>query len=128
MNIAVVGCGAMGSIYAGLLASAGHRVVAVDTNETHVAAINEHGLRVSGASGDRTVGVAAYTSPPADPVDLAIIAVKAAHAGAAAEAARALLGPHTLVLTIQNGLGAADAVARALDPARLIVGVRTTTT
>ena len=47
MDIAVVGCGAMGSIYAGLLASAGHRVIAVDTNEAHVAAINGGGLRVS---------------------------------------------------------------------------------
>ena len=123
MDIAVVGCGAMGSIYAGLLASAGHRVIAVDTNEAHVAAINGGGLRVSGASGDRTVEIAAHTRPPAGPVDLVIIAVKAAHAGGAAAAASPLVGPETLVLTIQNGLGAADAVARALDPARLVVGV-----
>lgn len=123
MNIAVVGCGAMGSIYAGLLASAGHRVVAVDTSESHVHAINERGLRVSGASGDRTVTISAHTASPAEAVDLVIVAVKAAHAASAAAAALPLIGPRTLVLTIQNGLGAADAVAAAVDPDRLIVGV-----
>lgn len=123
MDIAVVGCGAMGSIYAGLLADAGHRVLAIDTNEAHVAAINERGLRVSGASGDRTVRLRALVAPPEEPVDLVIIAVKAAHAGAAAEAAVRLLGSHTRVLTIQNGLGAADAVAEAVGGERLLVGV-----
>lgn len=123
MNIAVVGCGAMGSIYAGLLASAGHRVLAVDTNEAHVAAINDRGLRVSGASGDRTVAVRAHTAPPSEPMDLVIIAVKAAHARAAAGGLGPLLGPGTRVLTIQNGLGAADAVAEVVGRDRLIVGV-----
>lgn len=124
MNITVIGCGAMGSIYAGLLASAGHTVVAVDRNETHVAAINERGLRVSGASGDRTVEIHAVTAPPAGPpADVVIIATKAAGAGAAADASRSVLGPETLVLTIQNGLGAAETVAGAVGPDRLIVGV-----
>lgn len=123
MNIAVVGCGAMGSIYAGLLADAGNDVVAVDTNERHVDTINRQGLRVSGASGDRTVTLRAFTTPPPRPVDLLIIAVKAAHAASAAAAARPLVGPGTRILTIQNGLGAADAVAEALGGERLIVGV-----
>lgn len=123
MHIAVVGCGAMGSIYAGLLAAAGNEVMAVDTNEAHVAAINARGLRVSGASGDRTVSLPAHTEPPAKLVDLVIIAVKATHAGTAATAAQKLLGTDTRVLTIQNGLGAADAVARVVGGERLIVGV-----
>jgi 2-dehydropantoate 2-reductase len=123
MHIAVVGCGAMGSIYAGLLADAGHRVLAIDTNAGHVAAINARGLRVSGASGDRTVAVEAHTAPPDQQVDLVIIAVKAAHAGAAAASACKLLADGSRVLTIQNGLGAADAVAATCGSDRLIVGV-----
>jgi 2-dehydropantoate 2-reductase len=123
MHIAVVGCGAMGSIYAGLLADVGNRVLAIDTNSEHVAAINARGLRVSGASGDRTVAVEAHTTPPEQAVDLVIIAVKAAHAGPAANAARRIIGAHARVLTIQNGLGAADAVAGVLGSERLIVGV-----
>lgn len=123
MNIAVIGCGAMGSIYAGLLADAGNHVIAVDTNQAHVAAINRRGLRITGASGDRTVAVAAYTAAPAADIDLLIIAVKAAHVAAAAATAGSLLGPQTRVLTIQNGLGAADTVAARVGGDRLLVGV-----
>lgn len=123
MRIAIVGCGAMGSIYAGLLASAGHDVLAVDTNRAHVDAINADGLRVSGASGDRRVSIRAVTIPPAGTVDLVVLAVKAAHVASAAQTARALIGPETVVLTIQNGLGSADAVALALGHDRLMVGV-----
>lgn len=123
MDIAVVGCGAMGSIYAGLLADAGHRVIAIDTNAAHVSAIAQHGLRVSGASGDRTVRLDAHLAPPTGAVDLVIIAVKAAHAGSAAASALPLVGAATRVLTIQNGLGAAEQVAAAVGPDRLLVGV-----
>ena len=53
MRIAIVGAGAMGSVYAGLLGDAGNEVWAIDPWEEHVAAIRERGLRVEGASGDR---------------------------------------------------------------------------
>ena len=123
MQVAVIGCGAMGSIYAALLADAGHQVLAVDPNAPHVTAINEKGLRVSGASGDRTVEIEAATAPPERQVDLIILAVKAAHAPSAAASLAPLLGPRTLVLTIQNGLGSAEAVASVIGPDRLLVGV-----
>lgn len=123
MRIAVVGCGAMGSIYAGLLASSGNEVVAVDTNRAHVDAINANGLRVSGASGDRRVPVRAFTAVPDGQVELVILAVKAAHVVAAADSARTLVGAASIVLTIQNGLGSADEVARALGAGNLVVGV-----
>ena len=55
MKIAVIGVGAMGSVYAGLLANAGHEVWAIDLWQEHLAAIREKGLRVEGASGDRLV-------------------------------------------------------------------------
>lgn len=124
MKIAVIGCGAMGSVYAGLFADAGHTVIAVDRWAEHVAVINKQGLTVDGASGHRIVRVQAYESvPQAGPVELVILAVKSAAAGIAASNARALIGPHTIVVTIQNGLGAADDVAKAIDPERLIVGI-----
>lgn len=123
MRITIVGCGAMGSIYAGLLASSGHDVSAIDTNIQHIEAINQNGLRVSGASGDRTVRIDARTSPGTEPTDLLIIAVKAAHAEAAAHSIESLVTENTLILTIQNGLGSADSVAAAVGGDRLIVGV-----
>lgn len=123
MKIAVLGCGAMGSIYAALLASAGHEVTAIDTNAEHMTAINGSGLRVSGASGDRTVSIRACTTPPAESFDLVIIAVKGAFVAAAADSATSMMAEHTRILTIQNGLGSADEVAERLGSDRLIVGV-----
>jgi 2-dehydropantoate 2-reductase len=124
MRIAVVGAGAMGSVYAALLGDAGNDVWAIDLWGEHVAAIREHGLRVEGASGDRTVRVGA-TSDPADvgEVDLVVIATKAMHVRGAAEGARALLGPETAVLSIQNGLGAPEVVADVLGDERVVVGI-----
>jgi len=122
MKVAVLGCGAMGSIYAGLLSSSGHEVMAIDRNKAHIDAINAQGLRVFGASGDRTVSIQAYADLPDAEVDLLIVALKAAHVPAVAEATR-LLNSDGVVLTIQNGLGSSETVADAFGPERVIVGV-----
>jgi len=114
----------MGSVYAGLLASAGHDVWAVDTWKEHIDAIREKGLRVEGASGDRTVRVHATSRPEdAGVCDLVILATKAMHVAQAAESAKPLLGPNSVVLSIQNGLGGPDSAARVLGRERVVVGV-----
>lgn len=123
MKIAVVGCGAMGSVYAALLADAGNDVLAIDPWAEHVDAINARGLRVEGASGDRTLPIRAATTAPRADMDLVIVAAKATGIVAAAAEARTLTGPGTAVLTIQNGLGSADIVAEAVGPDRLAVGI-----
>jgi 2-dehydropantoate 2-reductase len=124
MKVAVVGCGAMGSVYAGLLGAAGHEVWAVDSWREHVDAIRASGLRVEGASGDRTVHVNATTSAAdAGVCDLVIIATKARDVEAAARGAQSIVGPKTLVLSIQNGLGGPDRAAAILGRERLAVGV-----
>jgi len=123
LRIAIIGCGAMGSVYAGLLASAGNEVIAVDRWADHVAAINAQGLRLEGFSGERTVKIAAHETPPEEPADMIVIAVKASAAQAAAASARRMLGPQTVVVTIQNGLGSSDVVAGALGSERLMVGI-----
>ena len=56
-------------------------------------------------------------------VDLVVIATKAMHVRAAAESARALLGPETVVLPIQNGLGSPEIVAEVLGDERVVVGI-----
>ena len=66
MKIAIVGCGAMGSVYAGLLADGGHDVWAIDPWAEHIEAIARDGLRVEGASGDRTVALAGAALSPDD--------------------------------------------------------------
>jgi len=123
MRIAVVGCGAMGSVYAARLAGGGHDVLVVDAWADHVAAITERGLALSGPDGERTARVRAFGAPPAEPVDLVVLAVKAADVVRAAEGLAPLLGPSTVVLTIQNGLGSAEEAAGVLGAERLAVGI-----
>ncbi|HZQ64831.1 MAG TPA: 2-dehydropantoate 2-reductase [Gaiellaceae bacterium] len=124
MKIAIVGTGAMGSVYAGILGAAGNEVWAIDRWAEHVEAIRARGLRVQGASGDRTVRIRATTEPAeAGTCDLVVIATKATDVEAAAESARPLLGPETVVLPIQNGLGGPDRVARVLGEERVAIGV-----
>jgi 2-dehydropantoate 2-reductase len=114
----------MGSVYAALLASGGHDVWAVDTWGEHVDTIREKGLRVEGASGDRTVRLSATTSA-ADvrDADLVIIATKDDGVEAAARAALAMAKSDAPILTIQNGLGSADKVAAIVGSKRIMMGV-----
>jgi 2-dehydropantoate 2-reductase len=124
MKIAVVGTGAMGSVYAGLLADAGNEVWAVDVNAAHIDAIRARGLQVEGASGDRVVHISATTEPAeVGQAELVVIATKAMDAETAARSARLLLGPETVVIATQNGLGAADAVVDVLGEERVMIAV-----
>jgi 2-dehydropantoate 2-reductase len=124
MKIAIVGAGAMGSVYAGILGDAGNEVWAVDVWTEHVDAIRTRGLVVDGASGNRTVRIGATTdSTDVGICDLVVIATKAMNVEAAAAAAKPLLGPDTVVLPIQNGLGSADRIAAVLGEERVAIGV-----
>ncbi len=124
MKIAVVGTGAMGSVYAALLGDAGNEVWAVDIWAEHIAAIEANGLRVEGASGDRTVRIAATGDPSRVGVcDLVVIATKAGDVAAATASATAMMGPETLILTIQNGVGAPQRIAAAIRSDNILNGV-----
>ncbi len=125
MKIAIFGVGAMGSIYAGLFAEAGHEVWAVDIWQEHVDAINRDGLRVEGASGDRVVeGIHATSDASAvGACDMYVLATKASGVGPAAETVAPLMGPKSIVLTIQNGLGAGERIARFMPTERVLLGV-----
>ncbi len=115
----------MGSVYAGLIASAGHEVWAIDRWREHVEAMRSRGLRVEGASGDRTVRLHATTdAAEAGPCDVVILATKAMHVrDASASIKNYLLKDETPVLSIQNGLGGPDTAAEILGRERVMVGV-----
>ena len=124
MKIGIIGCGAMGSVYAALLADAGNEVWAIDTWAEHVDAINRAGLRLEGASGDRTVRLNATTSAAdAGECDLVIVATKADGVASAARSAAEIAGDDSVILTIQNGLGTADRIAEAIDTDKVMIGV-----
>ena len=124
MKIAIIGTGAMGSVYAALLANGGHDVWAIDTWAEHVKAMNDKGLRVEGASGDRTVRLTATSSArEVRDADLVIIATKDDGVEAAARDALAIAKVDAPILTIQNGLGSADKVATIVGTKRTMIGV-----
>ena len=125
MKIAIFGIGAMGSVYAARFAEAGFGVVAIDPWQAHVEAIRSDGLRLEGPDGDRIVtGIEATGDPQAARgADLVVIATKAAAVEDAARAIGPLIGPDATVLTIQNGLGAGERIARHLPRKAALLGV-----
>lgn len=118
MNIAVVGAGAIGGTMAALLDRAGHRVE-VTAHGAHLAAIREHGIRLSGAWGDHTATVTAAELLTKKP-GLAILATKAMDAPTAAADNASLLDGVPLVV-VQNGLGGLEETADAA-PGSPVVG------
>ena len=114
----------MGSVYASLLGDAGNEIWAIDVWKEHIEAIKAHGLRVEGASGDRTTKPNATTDPAdAGICDLVVVATKAGQVADAAKSLQPLLGTDTVVLTIQNGLGAAERIAQHVPSERVLIGV-----
>lgn len=126
-RIVVLGCGAMGSVIGGVLAGAGHAVRGVTRGLAHAEAIARDGLRMIGPEGERRVALEMSASAGGDPArdlaDLILIATKAPEAAEAARAAVGLLAPGGVVLSIQNGLGAAEEIASVVGPDRLAVGI-----
>lgn len=123
MKIAIIGAGAMGSLFGGRLALAGEDVWLLDVWEEHVRIIGDKGLAITTAAGDLVARPNATTKPEdIGAADLVIVFVKSSASRAAAETAAALLGPDTAVLTLQNGYGNAEAIAGVVGAARVIAG------
>jgi 2-dehydropantoate 2-reductase len=123
MKIIVVGAGAMGSLFGALLAESGNEVRLLDVWKEHVEAVNDRGLSVERESETRSVFVRAGTDPAeAGKADLVIVFVKSSETAKAAETARAVLYKDGWVLTLQNGMGNADAIARIVPASRVLAG------
>jgi 2-dehydropantoate 2-reductase len=128
MKVCVVGAGSLGSAIGGTLAADGNDVVLVTRNAAHVAAIETHGLRLDDGERRRNVEVKATVGPLVAAtdrgvaVDLVIVLVKSFDTAAAIDAARAIVGPETVVLTLQNGVGCEDTIAAAVGRERVIAG------
>ena len=111
MRVCVVGCGAVGSLFAAALAQVESvEVWAYDLDEAHVAAINERGLRISGAG--ELVGRLRATCDAAElpACDLGIVAVKSMHTDSAMAATAHAFGDGA-VCSVQNGAGNEEIVA-----------------
>jgi 2-dehydropantoate 2-reductase len=115
MRVCVVGCGAVGSLFAANLAQLDDvEVWAYDLFSEHVESINRDGLRLSGAG--EALGRLTATSDPTElpSCDFGIVATKAMHTEAAIEATAAAFA-HGSVATVQNGLGNEEAIAKHVE-------------
>jgi 2-dehydropantoate 2-reductase len=123
MKIAIVGTGALGGWYAGLLAEAGHEVhcLARSDHET----INRDGLTLRHKGTQRVVRVASATPEATSigPCDLVVVTLKSTSNAALPGLLGPLLGPATLVVTLQNGMGNVEALARLLPAERIVAGL-----
>ena len=123
MKIAVVGAGAMGSLFGAMLAEAGNEVWLYDVWVEHVKTINKDGLRIEREGQTRTLSIEATTDPEQiGQAELVIIFVKSTHTASAAETARKLAGSDGAVMTLQNGMGNADILSEVIDPERVLAG------
>lgn len=122
MRIAVMGAGAVGCYYGGMLARAGHPVVLIG-RPVHVEAMRARGLRLEAQAFDETLAVQADTEPAAAAGAAAVLfCVKSTDTAEAAEALRPHLAPDTLVLSLQNGVDNAERL-RTLLPQPVAAGV-----
>ncbi|WP_436534534.1 ketopantoate reductase family protein [Actinoplanes sp. HUAS TT8] len=113
-RIAVLGCGAIGSLYAAHLARVpGVEVWAVDPWREHVDAIERAGLTVTGQAAFTAPVHARTSAADLPPCHLGIVATKSSHTGAAVAAARDALAD-AAVVSVQNGIGNEELIARVL--------------
>ncbi len=126
MKVAVLGGGgAMGGMFGGWLARAGHEVTLVDVSLPAVEAINREGLAIEEKDGSvSNIAVHATSRPDAvGAVDLILNFVKCYNTEAAVRSALPMLGEDTAVLSLQNGWGNADRIAEVAGRQRVMVGL-----
>ena len=115
MRIAMIGAGAMGSMFGARFATAGAEVVLYDLDEASVAAVTADGLAVATPTGDIHVRVAATGDPLAiGGVDFAVVLVDSNATATAARTIAMALPPQAYALTLQNGIGNVETLVAAL--------------
>jgi len=124
MRIAIFGSGGVGGYFGGRLALAGEDVTFIARGE-QLRAIRETGLKVDSVDGDFQIYPAKATSEPAEvgAVDLVIVGVKAWQVPDAALAMKPLVGPHTTVLPLENGVEAPSQLVAELGPESVVGGL-----
>lgn len=128
MKIAIIGSGAMGSLFGGLLAGVTETCL-YDVYAAHIEAIQKHGLIMSQGDNKNTVQVRATTKPEEiGLMDAVIIFVKYPYTRSAIQDAMISgIGPETLVVTVQNGIGNVDIIKEFVPEEQIVYGLSTLT-
>jgi 2-dehydropantoate 2-reductase len=123
-RVVIVGAGAMGGLFGGLLAEGGLDVTLVDVWRDHVQAINAQGLRIVGYGGDRAVRLRATgDAATLEAADVVLFQCKAFASEAAATSVKHLFDGPTVAVSFQNGLGNEETLARVLGAGRVLGGL-----
>jgi 2-dehydropantoate 2-reductase len=123
MKIYFLGAGALGCAIGGTLAAGGSDVTLIDPFKAHVDAINRDGLQMKVGDEDRVVRVRAATGVQGlEKADLVIVLVKSFHTRSAVEGALPVFGPHTAVMSLQNGLGHEEILAAVAGKEHVLAG------
>ncbi|MFW9848989.1 MAG: ketopantoate reductase family protein [Candidatus Thorarchaeota archaeon] len=121
MKIVVMGSGAIGSLYGGLLNLVETNSVTLVGREPVVSAINNRGLILKGVMGDHTIRIDAVTEPSSiKSADLVLITTKTYDTVRAAKSIKHLVDAGAYVMPVQNGIGTEDLIAEALDTTRVL--------
>jgi 2-dehydropantoate 2-reductase len=125
MKTAILGAGAMGSVFASYLAESKDEVILIDVAKPVVESISSRGLIIRDKAGNEKTFRIAVTAEPKNvgEVDLLIVFVKCYHTEAAVRSALPLLGDHSIVLSLQNGWGNASRIGKLVGPENVLVGV-----
>ena len=122
MKIGVIGCGALGSYYGAMLARAGAEVHFLTRSDYVV--VRDRGVRLISPSGDFEVRpICARRPEEISHCDLVLIGLKTTANHEFARLVPPLVGPQSLVLTLQNGLGNEEALAKVVDAKRVLGGL-----
>ena len=123
-SVVIVGGGAMGGLFAGLLSEGGLDVTIVDVSAPHVEAINRNGLKIVGFGGDRAIPVKATTDAgTVKSADVVLFQCKAFANEAAAKSIKHLFGGETVAVTFQNGLGSEEILGAVLGREHVLGGL-----
>ena len=126
LKVAVLGAGAMGCLFGGLLAEKGLNVILIDVWKEHVEAINKNGLKMDGHGGDRFIKVKATTDPSTvDIVDAVIVMCKATALEPALNSIKNIIGEKTVFMSFQNGFGH-EAIMQKIVGVEKVLGGTTT--
>lgn len=122
-KVAIVGAGAMGSLFAARIAETGAEVVVIDVDAVRLATIDSEGIELTDDTGTRTVPVRAALAAQVDEsVDLVILFTKGMHSAAALASIDHLRAARPIALTLQNGIGNAELLAQAFGADRVVIG------
>jgi 2-dehydropantoate 2-reductase len=126
LKVAVLGAGAMGSLFGGWLAEGGSDVCLVDINQAHLDAVARDGLRLVTDRGDRRIRL--RVGRPGDDLgapDVVLVFTKTMHTRAALAASQNLIMGGATLVSMQNGLGNLEILSEFAPAARIIVGMTT---